>query len=68
MVWFKGIEEPSVKDPNDNFVDSKIVPVKNVEAVTHDSESESAAAIALVAQIVFIEIDLSKVKDRVISS
>jgi len=62
------MEEPSVKDPYDNLVDSKIVPMKNVEAVTHDSESESAAAIALVAQIVFIEIDLSKVKDRVISS
>ena len=67
-VGVKGVEVSGVKDPHYDLIHSEVVSVEHIETVLHHSESKTAAAVALVAQVIFIEVDLSKVQDGVVSS
>jgi hypothetical protein len=62
------MKEPCIEDSDLNIINSKVVAMKHVEAVIHHSETKSAAAISCVPKIILIEVNFSKVKDRVVSS
>ena len=68
VISFKGVEKAGVKDAHQDLINSQVVPVQDVETVSHHSEAKVARCVALIAKVVFIEVDLSKVEDRIVSA
>ena len=62
------MEYPRVVYANKHLIYSQIESVQNIEAVVHHTEAQGICTVALVIKIALIQVELSKVKNWVVSA
>ena len=51
------MEEAGIKNANQDFIHSKIVPMQNVKAVSHHTVAQVACGVSLITKVVLIKVD-----------